>query len=795
MNQHRFKRCNRGRSVRSVLTVIAVYGLAPTPVRADIDDDLLRYEKQIEFLVNKTALVQREYLGFTEKTGNTKRFEQRLNDGQSLMLLKDYVRAAIVLHNLVENKRYQKHAGYIDAVYNLGEALFYNKNYIDARKYYRIALESTKANRAYRKTAMVRLMQIALRIKEFDKVDSYRNRLKKEGAVSPEAEYLWGKTLFSRNRLQEAAKAFSSLKSQEPFYLQSRYFMGVILVRQRQHKEALATFSDLVTQQAKSAQESQVIELGHLAKGRLLHDLGREREALDAFQSVEHTSINFDDALFEICWTYVQMAEKAENPEDRDTYFLEAARTLEILEVSTPNSASVPRANLLKGHIFEKMGKYGEAAEAFARISKSYATVKRELDDLVASHEDPVQYFNEVAGRNLDSFDLSTYLPPVAVRWMSRHNEMNAALGVMKDLENGRKFITEARSLLAKLDSLLANEKDRINLFPLLLEGAQRTNEIENARVIQERNLSRLEERVVMEHVSDKERKEFQSAIRQREELEIRIDGLPTTRQDTATREERIRSRIVVLEQAVYQSSIGLKGMKAQLSAMEDWIRQNTKQLEGREEAVRDFREEIRRGWAMANQLQNDLDALANQLATEKARAGMDSQAQTKETLLRERYLQALSRERMLSEQIHDRLGAEGTAQVLRINQMRLQSQKLHRSLDKINQSLADRVRMESQKLQQQASKEKKNLDQFERALAKLEKESENLAGEVAFSALQEVRQKFHRLVLDADVGILDVAWSRKMETTRKISDLTRKQGKERKRLHNEFKDVLKEVD
>lgn len=780
-------------ALAALAVVACLLAVSPAAV-ANVGADLLRVEKQIELLEAKGQLVQQEYLQLQTVRTSQGKFEERLNDGQALMLLKDYVRAAIVFHNLVEERAYRDLPGYPDALFNLGESLFFNKNYLDSRIYYRQVLEDPRS-RPYRRLAMVRLMQIALRLRDFDQVDGYHDRLIQEGGESsPEGEYLWGKTLFARDRLDAAGQAFGSLKPGQPYYLQARYFLGVVQVRRGELEPALAFFQDLVRQPVKSAKDAALIELAHLARGRLLHDLGREPEALDAFQAIEHTSPNFDDALFEICWTYVQQADKTEQPEERERWLLEAHRTLEILEVSTPDSTFVPRAHLLKGHILEKMGRFEDAAEVFASVSANYVSVRQELDDLVSSHDDPVQYFNEIAGRNLDSFDLSTYLPSVAVRWMSGQDEMGAALAIMKDLEAGRQFVVEARALLDKLDTLLASEKDRINLFPLLLDGAKRCIEVENARVIVESNLSRLEERVVMDHVSAPERRAFDDARQAREEIERKLDGLPTTAQQTASREGRVRQRIESLEQSVYQSSIGLKGMKAQLTAMDEWIRQNTKSLAGREEAIRDFREEIRRGWAMANQLQAELDGLANQLVTEKARAGLDAESQSQEEALRERFTQALDKERKLAEQIHDRLGVEGSAQIRRINQVRLRSAKLSGLLKQVQARLAVRVEEEARKLKAQAQTERTNLDAYETALAKLEKESENLAGEVAFGALEEVRDKFYRLVLDADVGVLDVAWSRKMETTRKISDLTRKQGAERKRLHEEFKGVLKEV-
>jgi hypothetical protein len=235
--------------------------------------------------------------------------------------------------------------------------------------------------------------------------------------------------------------------------------------------------------------------------------------------------------------------------------------------------------------------------------------------------------------------------------------------------------------------------------------------------------------------------------------------------------------------------------MKAQLQAMEEWIRNNEAKLAGKEEAVQDFREEIRRGWATANQLQSELDQLSTLLSTEKARAGLDSETLSEEEKLRQRYSESLKKERELAEQIHSRLGPEGTAQITRINDQRLRTDKLRRHLDQINRELDTKVKQKAEELQGQAQEEEKKLAAFERALSKLEMESENLAGEVAFQALEDVRKKFYRLVLEADVGVLDVAWGRKQQKTRKITELSRKQAADQKRLHEEFKSVLKEAE
>ena len=779
---------------RHALLCLGLLAAAPASA-ADLGEALERAERQISLLEGKATLVGHELGRTTGRRTSVEVFESRLNDGQALMLLKDHVQASLIFLELVENPDNADQPGLADAMYNLGEALFYNKNYIDARHYYRRVLEESRGS-SHRRLALVRLMQTALRTRDFESLDDYRARLGRESeGFSPEAEYLWGRTLMERGRLEEAARAFAAIGAGQPFHLQALYLTGVCLIRRGELEPALEIFGRLVEVKPRDAAQRELVELGHLARGRLLHDLGRPREALDAYQGIPHVSLYFDDALLETCWTFVQLAEGATEPAERRRWFREAYRTVELLELSTQDAALLPRANLMKAHLGEKMGEFEAAAESFEKISATYAEVKKALDVQVGGHEDPVRYFNEVAGKNLESFDLSSYLPPLAVRWMSRNDEMAAALGVMRDLEAGRRFVQESRALLASLDELLANEADRVNLFTTLREGAKRLMEVENARTLLERNLAQVEQEIIEAHVSADERQALGDARAAREALEARLEGLPTTRKAMEGREARIRARIEELEVSVFQSGIHLKGMKAQLAAMEEWLRNNEAELRGREEAVRDFREEIRRGWAMSNQLQGELDGLAGQLAGERARAGLDAGALSQEEALRKQFDEAVERERRLAEQIHGRLGSEGAGQIDRVQAIRLRADKLRRDVGQLGRELRGRVGVEAERLRALAERERKNLDAYAAGLDRLERESQNLAGEVAFRALEEVRGKFYQIVLEADVGLLDVAWGRKQRVTDDIAELNRKQATERKRLYEEFKGVLDEAD
>lgn len=782
----------RVRALGGLLVALLVAGGASAD---EFDVAMERAERQVGLLEGKARLVGHELQRDPGRASSAEWFESRLNDGQALMLLKDHVQASLIFLELVGNPANRSQTGYPDALFNLGEALFFNKNFIDARTNFRKVLDEPRGG-AYRRRALVRLMQIALRTNDFEALDAYRERLRQESdGVSPEGQYLWGRTLLVRGRSEESAQAFSGIEPGQPFHPQALYMHGVSLIRQGRLEDALAVYQRLSQHRARDATQRALVELGHLARGRLLHDLGRPLEALDAYQAIEHTSVHFDEALLETCWTFVKMAESTQDRRERERWFHEAYRTADLLQVSTQDSTLVPRAELMKAHLDEKMGRFESAAETFVQVAGTYGKVKQVLDQQLARHSDPVQYFNEVAGKNLESFDLSAYLPPLAVHWMGRNDQMAAALGVVRDLEAGRRWSRESRALLASLDELLADTGDRVHLFPVLREGVKRLEEVENARALLERNLSRAEETLIEAHVQPAERRELAAARRTREELERRMEGLPTTRRAMQERETRARKRVEDLELSVFQLGIQLRGMKAQLGAMEEWLRRHEDEFRGREEAVRDFREELRRGYAMTHQLVAELDALGGQLATERSRAGLDAGAMAQEDVLRRQYDEAVARERTLAERIHARLGPEGAARIDRVQAVRLRSERLRAEVARLRQELAARVSREADRVRALAETERKNLDGFELELARLERESEGLAGEVAFRALEDVRAKFYQIVLEADVGSLDVSWGRKQSVTDEIAELNRKQTAERKRLFEEFKGVLSEVE
>ncbi|HZH76137.1 MAG TPA: hypothetical protein VEY88_08890, partial [Archangium sp.] len=66
--------------------------------------------------------------------------------------------------------------------------------------------------------------------------------------------------------------------------------------------------------------------------------------------------------------------------------------------------------------------------------------------------------------------------------------------------------------------------------------------------------------------------------------------------------------------------------------------------------------------------------------------------------------------------------------------------------------------------------------------------------GLIAFESIQKVRRQFYDLVLKADVGLVDVAFTRKQDKTTEIQKLSSQKDDELQSLETEFKEVLEDA-
>src|SRR6185436_15380836 len=140
---------------RSILCTIAVLIAAPIstaravevdPVSTDqagtiageVDTDIAKMRKDLDIIGKGYAANPPTEVG---------RVERRLREGEIHYLLNDYLRASIVLLDVVDDPTNKNHPRYDECLYLLAESLAKSKNYSGAKQYFEELLTRVKGDR------------------------------------------------------------------------------------------------------------------------------------------------------------------------------------------------------------------------------------------------------------------------------------------------------------------------------------------------------------------------------------------------------------------------------------------------------------------------------------------------------------------------------------------------------------------------------------------------------------------------------------------------------------------------
>jgi len=89
--------------------------------------------------------------------------------------------------------------------------------------------------------------------------------------------------------------------------------------------------------------------------------------------------------------------------------------------------------------------------------------------------------------------------------------------------------------------------------------------------------------------------------------------------------------------------------------------------------------------------------------------------------------------------------------------------------------------------------RQRTDLAGFQKEFADQEAESKSLGGTVLAQSFREVKSKFYDVIVRADVGVIDVSWSRKEDSDDEIKRLNFEKQREAKQIRDEFREIIEE--
>ncbi len=702
--------------------------------------------------------------------------DRRVIAAQTLFELKNYDEAAIMLLDVIE--KYPNSRAFDDAVLLLGEARFLGKDLNSARRYFEQAITKETGSRAEQR-ALQRLVEIALRTDDYGNVDGYLGRLDKVPQQKLEASvpYVRGKYSYFRGKLDVALASFGGIAPTSPYYMQARYFIATISVKQGEMADAATAFDMVLRIQARSDDEKEIQDLAHMAIGRVYFDRGQFDKARDAYAAVPRDSKYFTESMYESAWNAIKAKD-----------FKSAYRALDLLLLQDANGSQAPELRLLMGNLNLRLGNFFVANGNFSEMRDQFEPLLKQVGEQKVRSQSDAKYFENLIGKNLDKFNIAAFVPPAAAKWIKPDVEMERMLALVEEVSEIKRDMRASEQLMDRLDRAVTGV-GRSGLFSDLSNARTDSVEILNQTMdIRGRFAGRLRG-LVASHLSAEEKLAIDRIASERALLEQQTQALPMSAAALKERDRNVRGAVTGFDAQASELNVLIRSLEAELIAIEQYYVTSRAEQKIRPEdlqgPVADLRTEIAVAQTALEKVRREIEVTAQEAATSGSDPG-ERRATLRLSDLMKAELEELAK-------VQPRLpsGARGefdaVASVLRRADV-VQTQlaefdgRIDAAADQRLVSVKERMVIEQAQLQQATAR-----------LGGLMSESQSLGGGLASAMLTKVSDRFYELVVQSDVGLIDVSWGLKDQKTSAVSKLINMQKLELKSIEDDFKSLLEE--
>ena len=709
--------------------------------------------------------------------------EKRFVDARVYYDLKHYDKASILLLDLVENPQFKRNSDYLDAVFLLAHCLYNQRNWVAARRYFEEVV--TARTGAHYDPSVFYLIEIALDRDRLDDLPALGAIVARLGSsASDRVSYAWGKALYRQGKISESVKALSAIPPASPEYAPARYYLGVIYTGQRDFTNAIAFFREVMAIKEATDALGPVREEAALAAGRLSLEMGDIDRALEAYQSIDRRSPSFDVALYEMAWAYLA----------RDRYE-QALHTLDVLLLTVQDDQLAVDASILRARIQLEVDGADDAAEAYKEVVDRFTPIKNELESFSRSDTNLAKYFQWLLDRRADRYVASPPLSERAAKFVENVEAMEPVIRLFDDMAVEKADVAESFDVASSLEAALS-ASNRVEIFPSLENGWVRIMESENRLILLNRELLETENAFYLEHARGEDRSLAQQFAANRRALEERfLRSVPRTVADYRARSHRVNVRFEQLKKDAFLVEQTVKRVRDQLDAMDKILTDAKYSMAVAPAGAADkaLIGELEAEKARLHGLYDELEAVQREIEVESTRIGAGDFVAEGETNIKNEILAAQKREHELYRRLAGSLPGPERGMADQMAGLRLQIRgdfdALGAVLARIQQKVDEKVG-EYRKLVQI---EKNHLTSYQAEEKGYEGDSRRVATDVGNALFRSAQEKVADVVLEADLGLLDIAWQQKQRKSDRISELTVEKNERLKQLQESLSSIIED--
>jgi len=729
-----------------------------------------------------------------QAVGGPAEMSRRVVDAEVAFRLGRYDDTAILLYDVIG----QGKGGhdYDTALYYTGEALYLRGDKGGARTYFQQLVTDVPGSQYYQRS-LERLIELSLDLNDPTGVEDWLAALDQIPASQrdPSVAYVRGKYAFSLGHYDEALHWFAEVPASSDLAFQAAYLTGTTYVSQKDLGKATQVFADIIQKTPKLPADRRVIELAQLALGRLYYERDQPSKAIDSYLLIDRKSDLFDDALYEVAWVYV-----------KGKQYDKALRALELLALTDPGSQKLPTVQLLEGNLRIRKAQtvhdqqvqgvftgkadpdteYGEAEKIFKKTHSDYAPAYDQLVDLIKRNADPRQFLAQITRRNSRAFQINATMPEVAASWLREQPDVQRVIAIETDLGDIQANIDTADRYVQRLDAVLS-APDKTAAFPTLSE---RRGKIRDARdqVLKLRAQLADEEYELARKGNPAGAAGLEAAHQVRSQAQDQVDQVPVQRAAAIEKLTAIHNQLDSYEQQLSEAQVVLDSVNATSAAIRKYMSDEHDQVSPQlrnntEESLTDMGPDV-------DQIQGQIDEIRRQITLARDQVVIGDPMADEARARGQKLVAALDAEHAAA--TAGAANADGQREAT-ITGLIDQSKRVLAKLD-ADDAAVDKVADEAlAAVRADLERQKAALADYRARYQAAEAASRDVGGAVLGQSFRDVKTKFYDVLVRADVGVVDVAWSRKEASDDELKRLNLEKQREVKQIRDEFREVLQD--
>ena len=182
----------------------------------------------------------------------------------------------------------------------------------------------------------------------------------------------------------------------------------------------------------------------------------------------------------------------------------------------------------------------------------------------------------------------------------------------------------------------------------------------------------------------------------------------------------------------------------------------------------------------------------------QKKRAASDARVQIDllrpdDAALRGRYARVLAEEREETRKLRA-LTTVGALPADALDRLHAAIDSLGKRTEEARALLGSRIDAQAAEMKRQVIQEVSQLEAFQQRSLANATGARGLIGSIAYESFRKVLSRFYDAMIKAEVGLVDIAWTRKQKFTEQIQDLSSQKDGELKELELDFREALTEA-